>query len=153
MGGIWHTHQQTIASMQPDSANHVHAKSMGLLSDLSNGDKHKRLHLVGARVSTARTTRTDKGTVTGEPVITVSYEPLEDGDELQRVDMSGLSFGPESHTGFAAEFAFDVAFGKGGPAAGRPVIDTLTGIQSAVDSVLEYFAPWFDPSHDKWAMP
>ena len=42
-----------------------------------------------------------------------------------------------------ADFTFDVAFGKRGPCAGRPVIDSLRRAENAVVFLTAMFEEWF----------
>ena len=138
MGLLRSDHQAVIEEEQPFQGRHGKPEDdpLWLLYVLSNYDRHQFIHL------TSTITRSSFHDFTPDEVakrfeeISVSYGTFESETEVARFRILD---GPAIDVNVQSDVAFDVAFGDIGPAAGRPVLNTLASILVRVAEIIQRF--------------
>jgi len=130
--------QAHINQLQPyHGADQTRDRSLILLRDLDNTDKHRVLHLVMMKALGAGyvAPRGLRGEAMQVETIWSATGPLEDGAELARWRVTDDS-GRRLDQAIRPSFAVEIAFANGGPAQGRVVSAVLAQLEKTVRDII-----------------
>ncbi len=127
IGLIASKYQAIIEDEQPFQGRYGQPEDdpLAILYELSNYDRHQFIHLTSVVTQASFHDFTPPEAAARFEQVSVSYGAFENQAEVARFSILP---GPELDVNMQSEVRFDVAFGDGGPCAGRPVLNTLGGI-------------------------
>jgi hypothetical protein len=136
IGLIAPKHQAVIEDEQPFKGRYGKPEDDPLftLYELSNYDRHQFIHLTNVVANTSFHNFTPPEASQRFQQISVNYGAFKNRAEIARFLILD---GPTINVHVNSNVRFDVAFGDGGPYAGRPVLGTLGGIGARVAEVLQ----------------
>ena len=131
-------HQTVIEDEQPFQGRHGEPEDdpLWLLYCLSNFDRHQFIHLTSVITNASFHNFTPREASARLQQVSVSYGAFESEAEVARFRIIP---GPELDMHVQSDVRFDVAFGDGGPGAGRPVRQTLGGIGVRIADIMQRF--------------
>jgi hypothetical protein len=135
IGLIASKYQAIIEDEQPFKGRYGQPEDdpLAILYELSNYDRHQFIHLTSVVTNASFHDFTPREAIARFEQVSVSYGAFESQAEVARFRILP---GPELDVHVQSEVRFDVAFGGGGPLAGRPVLSTLGGIGARVAEIL-----------------
>jgi hypothetical protein len=107
---------------------------LAILYELSNYDRHQFIHLTSIVTQASFHDFTPREAAARFEQVSVSYGAFESQAEVARFRILP---GPELDVNVQTQVRFNVAFGDGGPLAGRPVLNTLGSIGVRVGELLQ----------------
>ncbi len=141
IGGMTPRYQAVIQREQPfrRSEGSPHDDSLWLLHALAKADRHQFLHLTVSAVDVAIVQFRPKAAVARFVLLDRHFGPLTGDTTVARF---GVLRGPRLDVEVDAQLRFDVVFSRDGPAAGRPVLRTLSDMVIRVAELLRQFGPY-----------